>query len=164
MKKIIFSLFALFIIMSIFNCAATKNGKGKNPVKFKKKLERVTRVDFLNKTRMVLVNRHQFMFFRNEDSEGQQYIETDWRNRTPFDDEFESGIVQARSKIILTAYPRELTNPSGLWVTNMEGINEVILEGGNEWVALPLSDMAKRYFDRIADDLNLEFRTGVREY
>ena len=165
MKKILFySLFILFI-MSFINCAGTKGGADKkNPTKYKKRIERVTSQDFQNKAIRVLVNRNQYLIFRNEPSDGQLYIETDWRFRSPFDDELASGAVEARTKIILTAYPREMTNPNGLWVPTMEGLNEVKLEGGGIWVVLPMSDMAKKYFDRIADDLNLEFRTGIRNF
>lgn len=154
-----------FFLITLFACSSTKGVGGKgNPVKFKKKIEKVTRVDFQNKTRTVLMNKHQYIFIRNEDSEGQQYIETDWRYRSPFTDELESGIIEVRSKIILTAYPRELTNPQGLWVTTMEGINEVKLESTTTFVTLPMTNLTKKYFDRIADDLDLEFKTGIRSF
>ena len=165
MKKVIFYFFVSLLLIAIYSCSGTKGGKDRaNPVKYKKKIEKVTRIDFQNKSRSVLMNRHQFQFFRNEDSEGQQYIETDWRYRPPFEDELNSGIVEARSKIVLTAFPRNLTDPSALWVTNLEGLNEVRLEGSSAWVTLPMTVMAKKYFDKIADDLNIEFRMGVRAF
>lgn len=113
---------------------------------------------------MVLVSRHHFQYEREENSEGQLYVETLWRFRTPFDDELASNVSEARSKIILTAYPRELTNPAGLWVASIEGRNEVKLEGGQGWVTLPLTEEAKKYFANIAEDLRIEYRMGVREF
>lgn len=165
MKKMLGILSVLLLLFGFLSCSSTKSGKTReNPVRFKERIGRVTKVDFQNKSRMVLVSRHHFQYEREENSEGQLYVETLWRFRTPFDDELASNVSEARSKIILTAYPRELTNPAGLWVASIEGRNEVKLEGGQGWVTLPLTEEAKKYFANIAEDLRIEYRMGVREF
>ena len=165
MKRFFIILIVAFFLFGLLACSSTKTGKGKsNPVKYKKKLERVTRVDFLNKTRLILQNKYQYIFIRAEDNEGQQYIETDWKYRNPFDDEIDSGITEARSKVFLTAYPRSVSNNQGLWIPTIEIVNEVKMGANSEWVELPISKEAQRYYDQITDDLNLEFRMGVRKF
>ncbi len=146
-------------------CASTSSIKNRmNRYRYRERIGRVTHLDFRNKSTEILQGRYHYTYERIRDNEGEYYIETFWQQRAPFDDEAEQGVEDVRTKIILTAFPVEFTDPSGLWMSRIECLNEVRLRGSNVWTRIPLTPSARRYFARIADDLRVEFQTGIRKY
>jgi len=154
-----------FLLAFGLGCAATSSiqSKGKR-YRYRERIGRVTRLDFRNKSTQILQGRYHYTYERVRDNEGEFYIETFWQPRNPFADEQQQGVEDARTKIILTAFPVEFTDPAGLWMSRIECLNQVKLRGSNIWVTMPLTVSAKRYFARIADDLRVEFQSGIRKY
>jgi hypothetical protein len=156
------SLFLL--LLALMGCAASSSGSKSATLKYTADLGTATTFDFQEKSQRLL-NKYQYQIERYDEFGPRLYLETQWKDRRPFDDEQNSGIVEARSKIILEAKPH--TRSAGTTRLNkvqLIGENLVIFAKTQAWVSVPLTPMCKAYFKQFADDLRTEFRTGFRRY
>ena len=165
LKSISFS--TLLLLMYVFwGCSGTYTVKKEsNPITFTAKVGTATAYDIEEKTRRLL-DRYRYEIVRFEKTYDQIYFETQWRYRSPFEDEYEISVVDARTRIIINARPRTRTYVTGtdLYVIHVRGENQVRLEGSDAWINLPMTDMVMVYLSKFAENLEMEFRTGIRKY
>ncbi len=113
-----------------------------------------------------MLDKHQYQIVRRTTSMEQIYYETEWRVRYPFEDEIKLGVASARSRIIITARPRDFGGTGTILVYRVKfyAENEVRFSDTSGYTRIPISDMAKRYFRRIANDIktemNIEYHKG----
>jgi len=80
----------------------------------------------------IRVTRHHQYEFETIDSVPDMRIETRWKKRRPFPDEIELGILDAESRMILTARRRGSTNFQGIYAVYFTMENRVTPDG-NMW-------------------------------
>jgi hypothetical protein len=157
----------LLILMPIFvNCAGSSSGGSTLSHTYIANVGTATSFDVNEKTRR-LIDKHHYVIFRHEQSQDMIYFETEWRDRAPFQDEQDNGIIQARTRFILEARPRiraEVAGSSDLNNVRLIFENMVLFESSPDWQYVPMTAMCKSYVRRIADDLNTDFRTGFRRF
>ena len=156
---------AIFLcLILLMGCASSGNGGGgvKN---YLKNVGTATPLDVNQKTNRIL-QKYQYRVVRSQEDEYQMYFETDWRYRTPFEDELETGVVDARTRLTVTGKPRSRTGVAGadLYVVRVMAENEARYEGSQQWMRVPMSNMLVEYLDKISDDLKLELLQGIRQY
>ena len=133
--------------------------------RYKANLGISTTRDFYNES-IPILHRHNYLIEKSEEYGTTYYIETRWSASPPFTDEEEIGVLQARTRIILRAKARQVASRSNV----VRRLNQVVLTAENEVTfgeddkghKIPLTDMRKEYFRRIADELKMEFNIGLR--
>lgn len=163
-KSIYFS--ALLLLLVFWSCSSTYTvTRDLNPTVFTTRIGTATSYDF-KETVSRLLNRYQYDVVRFEQTNDQIYIETYWRYRFPFEDEINLGVADAETRFIINARPRKRSylSSSDLWVVQFQGENQVRLGNSDAWVNAPMTNMAMSYFNKFADDLKIEFYTGLRKF
>ncbi|MGH7457172.1 MAG: hypothetical protein ACRENG_37830 [bacterium] len=155
----------LLMMLVIGGCAASSSGSKSASLKYTADLGTATTFDFREKSQRAL-NKYQYVIERFEEYGNILYLETQWKDREVFADEQTSGVVEAKSRIILEARPftRSSAGVTKLNKVEFAGENLVIFENTQTWASVPMTPMCKAYFKRFADDLRTEFRTGFRRY
>jgi len=162
-KLIIMMLLASILLVG---CTATYQAeKTTRKSTYHTKIGTATSHDIKEKTQTVLT-RYQYQIVRFEETSDEIYIETQWSYRTPFEDEYNQGVVNTRSRIIILTNPRTRAYSGGadFHVVNIYGENEVRLVESDSWITMPLSQMALAYFKKFAEDLKTELSMGIRTY
>lgn len=173
----------IFLVLIFINCSSL----GRKSFAYKSPLGLVTTLDFNEKTDRVFT-KYQYVVVRNEKSGSEIYVETQWKDHLPFDDEQQERIVASRTRIILRARPRLRSSRRDVAVTDAAdetdvpripggaqsnvGINKVEFiaeymvqyEDNPEWQEIPMSKTVKDNLKRIADELKMEFVTGIRKF
>ena len=164
MYKFNFLLSTILTLVLFFGCSGTYQKKT-NPTEFNANVGTATAYDIKEKTRRLLM-RYQYEIVREEHTYDQEYFESEWKNRRPFEDEIDLGIVAGRSRLTINAIPRTRTAITGsdLYVVRVYGENMVRFQGSDEWIRPTMTDMARKYFAKFAEDLRLELSTGIRKF
>ena len=112
-----------------------------------------------------VLNRHQYEIARDDASPSLLTIQTRWNARYPLEDEMSRGVVQARTRLTLTARSRLRTGGAAdVRVVELLAENMVLLADSTEWRQGFTTPMFQAYLDRIADELRTELRAGIRVY
>jgi hypothetical protein len=122
-----------------------------------------TAPETIEKTHRVL-GLHQFDI---EQDEGPPsiYIETRWKDRTPFADEQALGIDAAQIRAMVRARPRSTTSTLGeVYTVDMTIEQRVRLMGSMEWVHHTITAEARAHAAEIAEMLRRELDVGVRRF
>lgn len=164
MLKTSYLLSIILALVILLSCSSSMK-KESLSTDYSANLGTATSYDFKEKTQRLLM-RYQYELVRFEETSDQIYYETEWKNRTPFDDELELGIVEGRTRFTINAHPRGRIGVGGadLNVVRLFGENMVRYEGSDEWLRVPMSKMLRAYFNKFAEELKLEFRTGIRKF
>lgn len=91
-------------------------------------------------------------------------IETDWRERRPFDDEIAVGVERAQTRITLTGRPRGQTGLGTLYNLRMLVENRVLPVGSDEWSHAASTPEYQQWAEDLATELRRELVVGVRVY
>jgi hypothetical protein len=122
-----------------------------------------TAAEAVTKSHQVLAL-HQFEIER-EEQPPVLYIETRWRNRTPFQDEFALGIEAAQVRALVRGRSRSPTSGMGeLYTMDMTIEQRVRVQGTQDWAHVTVTDSARAFAARIVEDLRRELDVGVRRF
>lgn len=107
---------------------------------------------------------HQFEIEREQGSPS-IYIETRWRDRTPFFDEAVLAIEDAQIRAIVRARPRGNTSVLGvLYTVDMAVEQRVRVMGSDAWVHMKPTPASAEYAARIIEDVKRQLEIGVRRF
>ena len=110
-----------------------------------------------------ILRRFQFEIARHENDPNSMVWETRWRGRVPFEDEYELGVNEARTRVIVEARPsRRIGGSIEQYRVYMTFENEVIRSGSPEWVRMDLTPQFEAWADEIMGELEELLRTGIR--
>ena len=149
--------------LASFGCAsAASRGVATAAARFQRDLGTATLRDVERQVPRVL-NRHQYEIERSDESPSLLTIETRWNPRYPFPDELERGVVQARTRLTLTARARARTGGAAdIRVVELLAENMVQIGDSATWQAEFMTPMFAQYLDGIAEELRTELQTGIR--
>lgn len=157
MRYIVFFLILIGLILT--GCGSTGN-MGDREVTFRSNLGTATEHDLRRKV-PAYITRVSFTLYRDEVTLDGTSFETEWKDRDLFDDEREMGIVEARTKFIVSSRPRT-AQATSLQTARIEIYNQVKIDGEEDWNRSIITDEARAYFRDIARRLEEDLRTGVR--
>lgn len=159
------SLLTLILALIIILGCGSSGRKKSNTMTYRRNVGKAFPLDMKEKTERIL-NKFNYTVVRREETYEQIYYETDWRYRSPFEDESELNIADARTSLTVNAVPRTRGGMPGanLYNVHLSAENEVRFEGSEEWVRVPMSNMLIAYLDKIAEDLKLELLQGIRKF
>ncbi len=110
--------------------------------------------EFAGVIRVIIEGKHQYVIIREEATSREIYMETDWKDRTLFQDEIDRNILSARTRLIFRARARH----AGQYTIHMYANNEVILSGTDVWQTGSFSPMLKEMLNDIARELRIEYK------
>jgi hypothetical protein len=142
--------------------ACATGGPQGNDARFERDIGTATLVDAYDRS-MKVIRQHQFEIER-ESREGMLYVETRWRDRTPFPDEQALGIGAAQVRMLVRANQRSGTSLGELYNVNITIENRVQLRGTMDWTETVATREYRAYAQRIAEDLRRELDLGVRRF
>jgi len=113
-----------------------------------------------------ILNKYHYDIARFEESSDQLYFQTYWNNRSPFEDEEEMGIVDARTRFIITTRSRSRSGmrPGVMNTVRLEVENQVRFRDEDEWKRVDVSDDLQSFVRNIVLELRSEIDTGVRSF
>ncbi|RMD86461.1 MAG: hypothetical protein D6813_14900 [Calditrichaeota bacterium] len=152
------------ILLVIWSCAGTSSGTKNIKSNYTVNVG-VATLDDIQKIYTKVFTKYLYQLEREEEFGSRLYVETQWKDRKPFEDEKAAGVVAVRSRIILQTRPRIKSGVSyNLHQVQFIAENLVKYHLDENWHPAPLTKMCRDYFKKIANDFKLDLTSIVREY
>ncbi len=150
---------ASFILMVLAGCG-TSNTPSEREYIYRSSLGNSTETDLRMKVPRFF-SRMNYTLYRDEVTLDGTYFESEWRERSLFDDEPDMGISQARTKIIVTSRPltAQATTQQRAFI---EIFNQVYIEEEGGWVRNLCSPQTEEYFRDLTRRFRDDLESGVR--
>ena len=149
------------VLLVVVGCAVSGGGVAA----YKEQLGMATPGDLAKETRLIF-EQHGFEMETEDSSTTYQVYRTRWNGRTPFQDELDSGVVEARTKLIVTGRARGggSSGTANVRVVEFTVENLVMYAANGEWVVGSITPMVRDYIDEISKELKMRFTTGMRVF
>ena len=110
----------------------------------------------------IVQRKYHYQFERETYTSEDIYVETRWRDDTALDDERAQGYNFARTRLIITARPRNRT-PGVAATVSVTFRAECLLRGvAGDWIEAPMTAARKKKLKEIYTELKTEMTTGLR--
>lgn len=152
--------------VACLSCASSSQGSagGAEAASYKKSLGTAALTDIVRQVPKIF-NRHQYEIERADSSPSYMTIQTRWNGRYPLQDEIDSGVTEAATRLIVTARARARTGGTAdVRVVELLAENRVLIGDSTQRRYGFMTPMFREYVDRIAEELKTELLTGVRVY
>jgi len=158
------SFLSCFVLVFLTACAGS--GGATSSSTYSADVGTATSLDVKDKGTSFL-DRQQYQVVRQEETNELIYMETHWRFRSPFEDEVELGVEEARTRLFLRATPRGMRQQglfSDISVVKLTAENQVRYLGETAWRDAHMTPKLRSYLRKLSDDLSIVFRTGIRKF
>ena len=161
MRKQLSRLVLPTVLLVVVGCAVS----GGVMSTYREQLGNATPGDLAKETRLIFEQFH-FEMEREDSSVTYQVYETRWNGRTPFQDELDSGVVEARTRLMVTGRARGggSTGTANVRVVEFTAENLVMYSANDDWVVGTITPMVRDYIDEISNELKMRFTTGLRVF
>ena len=121
--------------------------------------------NFQNSAEKIL-DRYHYTVYRREEYGARLYIETQWKDHKPLDDEFDLGISNVQTRLIIEAKPKMRDASSNRAMNTVKFSGEVLVRLGpmSDWKELAMTPSRKKYFKQCADDLKFDLRASAQKF
>ena len=121
--------------------------------------------NFQNSAEKIL-DRYHYTVYRREEYGARLYIETQWKDHKPLDDEFVLGISNVQTRLIIEAKPKMRDASSNRAMNTVKFSGEVLVRLGpmSDWKELAMTPLRKKYFKQCADDLKFDLRASSQKF
>ena len=121
--------------------------------------------NFQNSAEKIL-DRYHYTVYRREEYGARLYIETQWKDHKPLDDEFDLGISNVQTRLIIEAKPKMRDASSNRAMNTVKFSGEVLVRLGpmSDWKELAMTPSRKKYFKQCADDLKFDLRASSQKF
>ena len=121
--------------------------------------------NFQNSAEKIL-DRYHYTVYRREEYGARLYIETQWKDHKPLDDEFILGISNVQTRLIIEAKPKMRDASSNRAMNTVKFSGEVLVRLGpmSDWKELAMTPSRKKYFKQCADDLKFDLRASAQKF
>lgn len=150
----------LFLILSLVGCGGTSS-LSQDSV-YREQIGTTTRRNVDQEVRRVLTSRYGYRMDREVSTQEDIRYITMWAEHTPFDDEQANGITAVRTRVFVTARPKNRT--ANTYTARFRGEYEVRNQAGGPWVDADMTEMRREYFSDISNYLEGQIASGVRTY
>jgi hypothetical protein len=152
-------LICLVVLPLVSACASGGGGSAA----FRRDVGNASQLDAWDLSMKVVHQFHYEVYL--QDSIPDIRIETHWRPRRPFADEFALGVTDAESRLVITARQRGQSELGGIWNINLAIDNRIKVAGGTEWNETTNTPQFRSYADDIFQTFRREIANiGVRRY
>lgn len=157
--------FWLAAAFAIGGCALSSGGES-GFTTYRKDLGKATPGTLARETRRIIVDRYAFQLEVSDSSTSQQVYRTRWLGRYPFEDEIQSGVIEAMTRVTVTGRARGAGGVGVLAVRIVALVAENMVRIGDDptWQHGVMTPMFKTYIDEIAQRLQTELDEGTRVF
>ena len=122
-------------------------------------------VNFQSSARRIL-NRYHYIVYRYEDYGTRLYIETEWKDHKPLDDEMDLEISNVQTRLILEARPKMRDESSNRVMNTVKFSGEVLVRLGpmSDWKKLAMTPSRKKYFKQCGDELKFDLQASIQKF
>ncbi len=110
----------------------------------------------------IVQRKYQYQLERETYSSEDIYVETRWRDDGATDDERAQGYSFARTRIIITARPRNRTGGAARTVSVTFRAECLLRGAAGDWMVAPMTAARKTKLKEISIELKTEMTTGIR--
>lgn len=162
--KLQYLVFLLLAAALAAGCAGSEGTRtAPDPGVYTESLGTADRETLVNDTREALQVRYGYRFEREVLSTEDVRLETDWKMDTALEDEQAEGAAHARTRIIITARPRNRsTSTAQSYAVRYRFETELQELGSDVWRSAEPTAMRLDYIKQIANFLKNEYRTALR--
>lgn len=161
MRKVLSRFVLPTVLLVTIGCAVSGGGM----TTYRQQLGMATPGDLAKETRLIF-ERFHFEMERQDSSLTYQVYQTRWNGRTPFQDELDSGVVEAMTRLMVTGRARGggSTGSANVRVVEFTAENRVLFAEGGEWHLGVQTAMFREYIDEISNELKMRLTTGLRVF
>lgn len=153
--------------LALTACGGSLAGRGS----LERTIGRATYHDILTEVPAML-RRYEYAIYTTRETASTVYIETDWRNRAPFDDEVAAGADFARTRFVVRArraaaafYSLAIAAENQLHMgapPDSVAVSEEV--GVDGWTTRPATPMFEAYAGEIMTEIELKVDAGLRTH
>ncbi len=157
------TLLIAFLVAPVLLAACASSGNTARQGLIRANLGTATRNVLISETVDALTTRYGFLMLRSVVDTEDISFETDWRQETALKDEQEQGYTHSRTKITITARPRNRSSSGAQNLAVSFQAETQVLPFGNEvWVSPPPTEMRKDAVSQISNFLRRAYQTALR--
>ena len=110
----------------------------------------------------IVLRKYQYQYERDTYTSEDTYVETRWRDDAALEDEKAAGYVFARTRIIITARPRNRT-PGAMQTFSVTFRAECMVRtAAGDWMEAPMTAARKAILKEVSNELKTEMTSGIR--
>ena len=110
----------------------------------------------------VVLRKYQYQYERDTYTAEDTYVETRWRDTAALQDEKAQGYSFARTRITITARPRNRT-PGAMQTVSVTFRAECMVRtASSDWMEAPMTAARKALLKEISEELKTDMSTGIR--
>ena len=110
----------------------------------------------------IVQRKYQYQFERETYSFEDIYVETRWRDDSALGDERAQGYTFARTRLIITARPRNRTGGAARTVSVTFRAECLLRGAAGDWIEAPMTTARKAELKEISIELKTDMTTGIR--
>ena len=154
-------LAALIAPMVLAGCGTTSNTARQGTIRTS--LGTAARSTLVSETVDALTSRYGFTMLRSVLDTEDMRFETEWKQESSLADEREQGYTHSRTRITITARPRNRSSSGAQNLAVTFLAETMVLPFGNEvWVSVPPTDQRSDYIGEITTFLRRTYQTALR--
>jgi hypothetical protein len=151
-----------FMVAAAMAACASRGGGEASRASFQRNLGTASLPDAMERVPRVL---RLFNYEINrEETTPNITIETHWRERVPFVDEQNQGIVKAENRVLVSGRVRAATQFGNIYTLDLAIDNRVRMGENPDWVETSATPMYRAYADSLVKHIQRELTIGVRKY
>ena len=161
MLRSIAMLMSLGLLVLQMGCSGASSSTSTSNT-FRESLGSTSRAQIGKTLEEIVLRKYQYQIERQVDSAEDIYYETRWRDEMAVEDEAAQGYSFARTRIIITARPRNRT-PGTAASYSVAFRAECLVRGAaGDWMEAPMTAMRKARLKEISNEMKTEMTTGIR--
>ncbi len=148
------SYFALLILVVVFTGCSGSSGSatgGSGSNTYRTSFAATTGETIVRVANEALLTRYGYRFQREVATSEDILYETEWKDQAALRDEQAQGYSFARTRITITARPRNRASGVATFSSRFVAETELRSQGGIDWVKMPMTEMREEYIKEIAD-------------
>ncbi|MBO6575389.1 MAG: hypothetical protein JJ896_08240 [Rhodothermales bacterium] len=163
MRPRFFLLIALMAFPVVLAGCASSGNTGARQSQVRANLGTAARSTLVNETVQILTSRYGYNMLRTVMDTEDMRFETDWKQESALADEKDQGYTHARTKITVTARPRNRsTSGSQNLAVNFVAETQVLPFGNEVWISIEPTDERKDALRQISTYLRRTYQTAMR--
>lgn len=155
---------AVALLVLLPGCATGGGGETTGSSTFSENLGRLLLPPFKEAMDRLVINRYQYALRREDEQFTSVHYQMQWKADVPTPLERGRGVTDARHRVVFDGRRLE-TDPGsggGIYRMTLNAEYQVRSETNPDWHPAPIPEGLRRELERMARDLELEVRSGIR--
>ena len=161
MLRPIAMLMSLSLLVLLTGCSGAGSSAGTSN-SMRESLGTTSRTQLRTTLEEIVLRKFQYQIERDVDTAEDIYFESRWRDESALQDEKAAGYTFARTRITITARPRNRTPGTAATYSVVFRAECMVRTLAGDWMEVPITAMRKARLKEISDEMKTEMTTGIR--